>query len=333
MIYLEMSRDPAHGGGSWSFPNCVWAPTEKDGGGSWPFWSKVGGMREGDLVLHLRGVTPHADFVGFSTVAGNGFETEKRPPDPGDWAFAKKFYRADLTDFTPFHAPVNLDAIFKLRRDQLETYFDMNKGRGSKKLNLFYVRQAGRLQCLNGAYLSDVDSELFTALFDEPSPIHGIPNPATPSSVETGWQLALVKARIGQSNFAEQVKDLYGGVCCFPGCGISDRRFLVGSHIARWCDNEALRGELGNGLCLCLLHDKAFEIGLFTLDEHYRIFVNPREAKRPSPVLEDLRQQAGMQIRLSKIHPLDGALLEHWIRIDVTPMEPDLAVSTSASGV
>jgi hypothetical protein len=325
MIYLEMSRDPAHGGGTWAFPNCVWAPTEKEGGGTWPFWTKVCKMRVGDIVLHLRGVTPHANFVGFSTVAGDGFITERRPPDPGDWAYANKFYRADLTDFTSFHTPINLDAIFKHRKDQLEAYFDMNKARDSKKLNLFFVRQAGRLQCLNGAYLSDVDSELFAALFDETVSL-GISNPAAPTTVETGWQLALVKARIGQNTFADQVKNLYGSVCCFPGCEISDRRFLVGSHIARWCDNESLRGNLGNGLCLCLVHDKAFEIGLFTLDEQYRVFVNPKEDKNTSPVVENLRQHAGQQIRLSKIHPLDDALLEHWIRIDVMPKEQVIQV-------
>ncbi len=66
MIYLEMSRDETHGGGTWSFPNCVWAPTHKKGGGAWPFWSKVFQVREGNTVLHLQGITPHARFVGYS---------------------------------------------------------------------------------------------------------------------------------------------------------------------------------------------------------------------------------------------------------------------------
>jgi hypothetical protein len=48
MIYLEMSRDEAHGGGEWAFPYCIWAPAEKAGGGSWPFWHKVCDVRRGD---------------------------------------------------------------------------------------------------------------------------------------------------------------------------------------------------------------------------------------------------------------------------------------------
>ena len=82
MNYLEMSRDEAHGGGSWAFPNCVWAPTEKDKGGRWPFWSKINGIRPGDIVIHLRGIQPNAKFVGYSSASGNGFITSKSPPDP-----------------------------------------------------------------------------------------------------------------------------------------------------------------------------------------------------------------------------------------------------------
>ena len=99
MIYLEMARDEAHGGGTWAFPNCVWAPTEKRGGGAWPFWSKVLQVRDGDTVIHLRGIPPKANFVGYSVASGDGFETNRRPPDPKDWAFAERFYRADLSDF------------------------------------------------------------------------------------------------------------------------------------------------------------------------------------------------------------------------------------------
>src|SRR4051812_30536435 len=113
MIYLEMSRDEQHGGGTWGFTNCIWSPTEKRGErGSWPFWEKVLQVREGDVILHLRGKTPNAHFVGYSTASGNGFRTTKRPPDPGEWGYASAFYRADLAGFTPFYEPVNLDLIF-----------------------------------------------------------------------------------------------------------------------------------------------------------------------------------------------------------------------------
>jgi putative restriction endonuclease len=319
MMYLEMSRDEAHGGGTWSFPNCVWAPAEKESGGKWPFWTKVLDMRGGDLVIHLRGVTPNAKFVGYSRAVGDGFETTKHPPDPKAWSFSNSFLRADLEEFVLFHTPINLTDVFAARRRELEEYFDINKARGAEKINVFFVRQAGRLQCLNGAYLSDVDEKLFAALFGSLVPTDQAAAPASPVTVETGWQLATVKARLGQSAFANSIKQLYGNACCFPACPVTDTRFLVGSHIARWSDNEQLRGNLGNGLSLCLMHDRAFELGLFTLDENFRVFVNPRERSKQSALMSELEGQHGKQIRLASIRPLENALLEHWIRVDVSP--------------
>lgn len=319
MMYLEMSRDDSHGGGTWAFPNCVWAPTEKAGGGKWPFWSKVLDVRAGDTVLHLRGITPSASFVGYSRAAGDGFVTSQRPPESKGWSFAKNFFRADLEDYTPFHAPINLVEVFDSRRSELESYFDANKARGVGRSNIFFVRQAGRLQCLNGAYFTDVDDELFEALFGSPVTSATRQLRMPPLSVETGWQVAKIKARLGQAKFSAEIKRLYGGQCCFPGCQVNDSRFLVGAHIARWSDNESLRGNLGNGLCFCLFHDRAFELGLFTLDEHHRVYVSPREMAEPSALMRQISEQHGIQIKLAEVLPLADALLEHWIRVDLSP--------------
>jgi putative restriction endonuclease len=319
MIYLEMSRHEAHGGGTWAFPNCVFAPTVKEGGSRWPFWDKVLAIRTGDTILHLRGIPPKAFFVGYSVASADGFETSKRPPDPKVESHSTRFYRADLEGFTPFHQPINLSVVLRTRKGQLESYFDKNSARGSEKLNIFFVRQSGRLQCLNGAYLSDVDEQLFDALFGSKAPQIGMKEAVATVSVETGWQLATIHTRLGQSEFSRKVKELYGYACCFPSCAVRDQRFLVASHIARWSDNERLRGHLGNGLCLCLIHDKAFELGLFTLDEHHRVFVNPRELEGASQIAKELSKVNGQTITLANVRPLDDALLEHWIRIDVSP--------------
>jgi putative restriction endonuclease len=317
--YLEMSRNEDHGGGAWAFTNCVWAPTEKKGGGDWPFWNKVLHIIEGDIVLHLRGITPNARFVGYSIASGNGFRTTKRPPIPSKWDYANSFYRADLTGFTPFHQPINLADLFAFRQVELNTYFDSNEKSGAEKSNIFFVRQSGRLQCLNGAYLSDVDDELLTSLFGEGEAVTDPKTKRVVLSVETGSQISTVRSRLGQARFASEVKDLYGNKCCFPGCTVSDSRFLVGSHIARWSDNEQLRGKMGNGLCLCLMHDKAFETGIFTLDEYYKVFVNPKERTSDSQFVRDLIVRHGEQIRVSEVKPLEDALLEHWIRVGIEP--------------
>ncbi len=225
-----MSQDEVHGGEGWSYKNCVWAPTVKrKGRGSWPFWSKILTVKEGDVIVHLRGKREQAFFEGYSFALGDGYETRERPPRPGRWSYSKRFYRADLIGFTPFDQPIRLWDVFAKRRRRLERYFDKNKTGDHR--NIFLVWQAGRLQCLNGAYFSEIDEDLWSALFGIDSLSAGS-SPPSFVSVKTGQQLSLVSARLGQAAFSREIRALYRGVCCFPMCRVADRRFLVASHIA-----------------------------------------------------------------------------------------------------
>lgn len=321
MIYLEMSRSEAHGGGEWAFPKCIWAPKTKKSGHTWPFWSKVREVRAGDTILHLRlhRLPSEASFVGYSTASTDGFETFKCPPKPGQWGYSKKFLRADLKDFTPFDSPIKLQEIFSSRRTQLDKYFVANKSRGEKKRRLFFVPQAGRLQCQNGAYLSDVDEELLSALFGITPSGTIVKDIAGLISVSTGEQLALIKTRNGHSIFSQKLKGLYNNKCCFPSCSVSDSRFLVASHISRWADDTERRGDFSNGLCLCLMHDKAFEIGLFTVDKNFRVFVNPEERSTHAPFDAEMKSAGGKKIFVSQNPPSLEALKEHWNRFNLRP--------------
>lgn len=166
---------------------------------------------------------------------------------------------------------------------------------------------------------SDVDQDLLEALFGSNTGSTDVINSSATVSVETGWQLSTIRSRLGQAEFSKKVKEHYSYACCFPSCLVKDPRFLVASHIAGWSDNERLRGHLGNGLCLCLVHDKAFELGLFTLDEHRRVFVNPTERGEASQIVQELLKANGQRIAVSKVPPLDDAILEHWIRVDISP--------------
>lgn len=313
VIYLEMSRDELHGGEGWGFSTCLWSPTEKVSGGRWPFWQKILDVRAGDAVLHLRGIGHDAAFVGHSVASQDGYVTQDRPPSPGQWDFSKRFYRADLHSFTLLQRPIRLAEVFERRRAELETYFDVNKTRSTKS-NIFYVRQSGRLQCLNGAYLSEVDQELFAALFGI-DPTARVGTRASFVSVETGQQLSWVGTRLGQAAFSREIRKLYGHACCFPSCEVRDGRFLVASHIARWSDNQGLRGQLGNGLCLCLIHDKAFEIGLFSLDEECRVIVHPNTRSGTAALDRSLAQAHGHKITCGNVVPMSEALAEHRARV------------------
>lgn len=102
-----------------------------------------------------------------------------------------------------------------------------------------------------------------------------------------------------------------------PGCQVTNQEFLVGSHIARWADEVEARGEFSNGLCLCRMHDRAFELGCFTLDEDYRIVINEAmiESSGASLAKEALLPLEGRRTSLGKTNPSVGSLRALWKRI------------------
>ena len=81
----------------------------------------------------------------------------------------------------------------------------------------------------------------------------------------------LTKYRKNQSFFRASVLSAYNCACCITG--INDSRLLVASHICPWskCKNGEYRTKTENGLCLSALYDRAFDKGLFTIDDHFKI--------------------------------------------------------------
>jgi putative restriction endonuclease len=317
MLWLEMSRDEAHGGGTWGFGQALWSPTHRTDGTKWAFWQTLLRVEAGDTVLHLRGKGEKAAFVGVSTARSDGEETDERPPEPGEWAYAKTFYRVPLQDFTRFHDPVALYEVFTRRDPELRSYFQANRSAAIKE-RLFYVIQAGRLQCLNGAYLSEVSATLARLLLHEPVYTHQR-TLSLVREVSTDEQLRNLLARVGQREFSERVCANYSTRCCFPGCDVAERAFLRGAHIARWADAPELRGDLSNGLCLCLMHDQAFERGLFTIDLECRVWVNSAKAHHSPWATSYLLPFHAQPICVGKIAPSHEALLRHWERTRCYP--------------
>ena len=314
MMYLEMKKDRTpRSGSSWSRYKCVWSPT-----GTRAFWSKILQIREGNVIFHLIGDRPDAEFTAYSIASGPGFETAERPPDPGPWSYADRFFRADLNVTECFQPAVNLDGVFEARKTELKDYYERNSARGVDKLNIFYhIKQSGRLECTQGAYLSDIDDELLAILFSHEATIPSSRGRDRIVSVETSTQIASVRVRIGEERFSREIKRLYFNRCCFPGCSITDNRFLVAGHIDRWSGNKELRGNSGNGLCFCVLHDRAFELGLFTLDDQFQVVVNAREQSAESGCLQELFSYHGNRIKLAETLPLRSALSEHRRRVGI----------------
>lgn len=84
-------------------------------------------------------------------------------------------------------------------------------------------------------------------------------------------RVAQVNVRVGQAFFRKSVLSAYGQKCCITG--LSDPRLLVASHIVPWKDDSKNRLNPSNGLCLSALHDKAFDLGLISLDMDFRVII------------------------------------------------------------
>jgi len=85
----------------------------------------------------------------------------------------------------------------------------------------------------------------------------------------------MVKVRIGQQFFRETVLAAYDHTCCITG--LKADALLIASHIKPWKNSEPKteRTNPRNGLCLSPLYDKAFDAGLMTIDEHFRVVFSP----------------------------------------------------------
>lgn len=84
---------------------------------------------------------------------------------------------------------------------------------------------------------------------------------------------ATILSRLCQSFFRKAILSSYESTCCV--CGIDLPQMLVASHIVPWAANKESRSDPENGLCLCALHDKAFDRGLISIKTSLEIIVAP----------------------------------------------------------
>lgn len=82
------------------------------------------------------------------------------------------------------------------------------------------------------------------------------------------------KIRLAQGFFRRTVLAAYLGRCCISDIPIPE--LLIASHILPWAFFPEQRTNPCNGLCLSKLHDAAFDQGLITFDEDYRLVLSQR---------------------------------------------------------
>lgn len=94
-------------------------------------------------------------------------------------------------------------------------------------------------------------------------------------SYEVADSTATIKTRgSAQKAFAGAVKANYGYRCAITGIVTKD--FLVASHIVPWSEDQSVRLDPSNGICLALLVDRAFEKGHLLIEDDLTIRIDWR---------------------------------------------------------
>ena len=84
----------------------------------------------------------------------------------------------------------------------------------------------------------------------------------------------VVKSRIGQSTFKDH---LLQRECKCAICGITDKNFLIASHIKPWSKStHAERLDVNNGLLLCPNHDALFDKAYISFDDNGQIVISSK---------------------------------------------------------
>jgi len=121
----------------------------------------------------------------------------------------------------------------------------------------------------------------------------------------------VIEQRIRQNFFRRAVLSSYRGRCCISG--LSDARLLIASHIVPWSKDKENRLNPRNGLCLSALHDKAFDRGLITLDDDFRVMLSRDLEQKNEPFVQQFfHPLAGRVITLpERFVPDKGFLARH----------------------
>ena len=117
-----------------------------------------------------------------------------------------------------------------------------------------------------------------------------------PSGITGDTKIRQVKIRVNQNVFRQIVLANYDRKCALTGIDLPE--LLVASHIIPWSENEKERLNPENGICLSMLYDKAFDRGLISFSNEYKVLFSSR-----------LKENIGKQYYNLYFSPIESAEL------------------------
>lgn len=129
-------------------------------------------------------------------------------------------------------------------------------------------------------------------------------SPVNPLNLEGTFAEGNTLVRRFQAALRGDLLRLYGSRCCV--CGLDLEPLLITSHIVPVKVDRLIAADRRNALLLCVLHDKAFEEGLFGIGPSYQVVVHPNVLSATHQLLvSEVVGRAGSAIRLPPF-PIGG---------------------------
>jgi len=104
------------------------------------------------------------------------------------------------------------------------------------------------------------------------SELDGLSDDLSPQDFTGATRQVVIEQRIKQHFFRRAVLSSYRGRCCMSG--LEDSRLLIASHIVPWSRDKANRLNPRNGICLSAIHDRAFDKGLISITDDFRVVLS-----------------------------------------------------------
>ena len=129
--------------------------------------------------------------------------------------------------------------------------------------NHMYSNALKQFRLFRNVEAEEIDPNEITSVID---------NYATLKATE---RTAIVKSRVGQGDFRNELLKKYNGSCVITG--INEKRLLIASHIKPWAVSTNIeRLSVENGLLLSPTFDKLFDCGLISFADTGKILLSPQ---------------------------------------------------------
>ena len=192
-------------------------------------------------------------------------------------------------------APMSLAEI---STQQLETHPELGWSPGQTDMatqRVNWLRSMGLIEKHESEYRLTDDGRQFVSQAVEEWATTNRPVAGETKST-AGTYETTIHARVVDPEFRATVLSRHDQTC--PVSGVDHPGLLDVAHVLPWSDYPQYRADVTNVLPLSKTHHAAFDRGLFTIDQNYRLQVNPQFETQSDLLQRTIIDRAGQQVAL-----------------------------------